>query len=112
MIGATIALLGKPSSGPQQVTQDYHDGSVYCGQMEGTHWHGFGKLTLSNGTEFEAYWVDDKREGLGRETHPDGTLYEGSYEDGQRHGDGLMRWADGSQYSGSFSCGKATVLAR
>lgn len=94
-----------PKQGPGSAT--YQNRSAYEGQFHQYMRHGFGTLTLSDGTKYECEWKNDERQGKGKEIWADGTVFAGTYVKGMRSGQGVMTWPEGSRYTGQFERGRA-----
>jgi hypothetical protein len=62
---------------------------------------GYGKMTYSNGSYYEGFFVDDKFHGDRGVYHwNDGDEYDGGWKDGERNGVGIFRASDGTvEYS-------------
>ena len=67
---------------------------------------GKGKFTSSQGTVYDGYWVDGRREGEGVETKPDGERYEGTWLNNKENGHGRKTFANGDIYDGNWVAGK------
>lgn len=55
-------------------TWEYHDGSIYTGEVLENARHGTGALVTTEGTFESAYWRNDKLCGFTKVTRPDGTI--------------------------------------
>ena len=56
----------------------------------------------ANGSKYEGYWLNNRKNVRGKESTPDGNVYEGEYNNGRRHGNGKFTWANGDTYNGNF----------
>eukprot|EP00927_Polykrikos_kofoidii_P017484 TRINITY_DN17969_c0_g1_i1.p1 TRINITY_DN17969_c0_g1~~TRINITY_DN17969_c0_g1_i1.p1 ORF type:complete len:472 (-),score=54.48 TRINITY_DN17969_c0_g1_i1:52-1317(-) len=100
-------------------------GTWYQGQWVGTHCHGQGFVTRSDGCTYEGTffrgqahghgtfrgtngnvyvgeWRQDRAHGRGLYTFADGTIYDGEWDNDEKCGSGIERWSDGSSYEGQF----------
>ena len=79
------------------------NGSRYDGYWKEDKKNGKGRLfSATDGKLYEGDWLDNNYHGYGIETWPDGAKYEGQYEFGKKAGDGHFMWADDSEYVGEF----------
>ena len=64
-------------------------GSQYMGERnsEGLR-HGQGKCTYLDGSTYDGYWVNDKREGHGTYLERNGSSYTGNWHNDMREGTG------------------------
>jgi len=60
---------------------------------------GKGKLLWVDGSVYEGYWSQDKKNGRGRLIKADGDVYVGEWKDDNMEGNGVYTWEDG-QYGG------------
>ena len=63
--------------------------------------HGYGIQVYNNGTVYEGYWEDDKRQGDGRMIFQNSDYYQGDWKDGKYDGKGEMIKSD-SSYKGEW----------
>ncbi len=57
----------------------------------------------TNGEKYEGEWKGNKWHGYGKLTDSDGSFYIGAVKDGYRHGSGMKMYADGSVYKGDWA---------
>lgn len=62
----------------------------------------FGRYTYEDGSIYEGFFIEDKRNGQGTNTWPDGAKYVGWFKDDNKHGQGTLTLADGEKYVGEF----------
>ena len=67
------------------------NGVVYQGEFHDNMFHGKGKLTLSDGREFESTWNKDIMDRKGKIKYPNGERYEGEIEKFKKHGKGVLQ---------------------
>jgi len=76
--------------------------------------HGRGVQIWEDGSMYEGFWVDGKKNDRGRLIYAFGDWYEGEWKDDLRHGYGKFTNSEGVKYSGEWKAneqhGKATVL--
>ena len=65
--------------------------------------HGKGVLVILDGSIYEGYWLNDKKNGFGRFIHVDGDFYIGQFKDDMMHGTGTYTHADGAKYEGEWA---------
>jgi hypothetical protein len=59
-----------------------------------------GKLTFTDGANYEGNFVDNEISGYGTYNWPDGRIYVGNWLDNKMHGEGTLKWPDGKCYKG------------
>lgn len=87
------------------------NGEVYVGSYKDGVRHGEGKLVYSDGSCYDGWFSDGKRdtseaqEGNQRATYKkqDGYVYRGGFKNGLRHGEGEENRISGGSYSGWFA---------
>ncbi len=85
-------------------------GGRYRGEIKDNVPHGWGMLTLPNGTKYEGEWIWGKPQGSGRIKFPDGAVYEGELYRGKRHGYGKYYKPGGSVVTGLWENGSMAKL--
>jgi hypothetical protein len=117
-----------PAGGRKAGVEDQEESNTYCGRREvyvgqfketipssvegstkmvGAIRDGAGKITLSNGDEYEGEWKDDDAHGQGTMRFNNGDVYEGEFARGKPHGEGIVVYAgDGSAYDGMWEDGE------
>lgn len=65
--------------------------------------HGKGKLVILDGSTYEGFWLNDKKNGHGRFIHVDGDTYIGQFKDDMMHGTGTYEHTDGAKYIGEWA---------
>jgi hypothetical protein len=85
----------------------YPDGSEYKGEWnnEGQR-HGFGVLSLSDGTKYTGEFENGLCHGLGVMTFADGSKYEGEFYQGKYNNLGVFTRCDRMKFEGEFKDGK------
>ena len=81
---------------------DLKKGFVYEGELQGTQFHGQGKITYEDGTYYNGYWEESKKHGYGAETNSLGELYEGQFHQDVKQGFGKLTLKNGDIYEGHF----------
>lgn len=64
--------------------------------------HGRGTLITTDGTKFDAFFVNGKINGPCRFIKTEGDVFKGMYQDGKANGEGIYRYSNGTYYSGSW----------
>ena len=90
-----------------KVSKTYEDGSKYVGTLNALNQkrHGKGKLTRSDGFEYEGEFKNDLFHGKGTNTVPNGMKYIGDFKNGEWHGKGTIIFPDGAKYVGDLKMG-------
>jgi hypothetical protein len=90
-----------------KVSKTYEDGSKYVGTLNTLNQkkHGKGKLTRSDGFEYEGEFKNDLFHGKGTNTVPNGMKYIGDFKDNEWHGKGTILFLDGGKYVGDLKMG-------
>ncbi|GFE55504.1 MORN repeat-containing protein [Babesia ovis] len=81
------------------------DGSVYCGQWQGTERHGLGKHFAIDGTRYKGSFANNKYDGVGDIRYVNGDVFKGHFKDGLRNGKGVMWYSNGDMFDGSWCDG-------
>lgn len=80
--------------------------SAYEGQLnESGQREGRGRVTFTNGSEYEGEFKADEYHGFGRKVDSNGDGYEGQFREGVMHGEGTMWYSSGDVYKGSWQHG-------
>lgn len=98
--------VGAKASGKGNFTWSFREGGKlesgsYIGEFRNGSPDGHGKITLSNGHQFDGQWLDGKLH-RGVKTWPDGSRYVGQFLNYMAHGEGEVRYANGQRYEGQF----------
>mmetsp|Transcript_87580 Transcript_87580/g.195825 ORF Transcript_87580/g.195825 Transcript_87580/m.195825 type:complete len:347 (-) Transcript_87580:137-1177(-) len=81
-------------------------GEVYQGDWKWDKRHGWGTLTLADGSQIKGEWEAGKPHGYSCIVDPRGTVtYEGEFRDGKRHGLGRQIFDSGDMYDGGWKEG-------
>jgi len=86
-----------------------HDfkGEVYQGEWKWDKRHGWGTLTLCDGSQVKGEWEAGKPHGFSSMVDPSGNVtYEGEFRDGKRHGLGRQIYDSGDMYDGNWKDGQ------
>ena len=67
--------------------------------------HGYGELTLRDGTVYKGNFVDNHAQGNFRVSFCNGDVFNGNVKKGIFHGEGELRESDGQIYKGMFMNG-------
>ena len=89
-------IIARVEAAENKITENYDNGDVYFGQMEGDKPHGYGTSTFAHGGKYVGEYKNDKPDGNGTYTWPDGKKYVGQYTDGKMHGQGTHTKANGT----------------
>ena len=82
------------------------NGDQYEGEWYKDRKHGFGTYIWEHGDVYKGQWQHDKRHGTGTYTLANGDTYSGSWKEGKMHGIGIYTWANGDYYEGRWSEGE------
>lgn len=80
----------------------YPDGSVYEGYVLNGRREGEGRFVRSDGFVYSGGWTNDSMNGTGKMIWPNGDNYSGDVVYGAFQGNGTMIWASGDSYSGQW----------
>ena len=58
--------------------------------------HGKGNLVIIDGSIYEGYWINDKKNGFGRFIHVDGDIYDGYWANDKANGRGIYKHVNGA----------------
>jgi len=82
-------------------------GEVYDGEWKWDNRHGWGTLSLPDGTQIKGEWQHGKPHGFASiVTSKGGILYEGEFRAGKRHGLGRQLFESGDMYDGGWVDGR------
>lgn len=82
-------------------------GEVYQGDWKWDKRHGWGALTLGDGSQVKGEWEAGKPHGYSCVIDPKGTVtYEGEFRNGKRHGLGRQIFDSGDMYDGCWKEGR------
>lgn len=82
-------------------------GEVYDGEWKWDQRHGWGTLTLGDGSQTRGEWQSGKPHGFTSMIDAHGTItYEGEFKAGKRHGFGRQLFESGDMYDGGWKEGK------
>jgi len=80
---------------------------VYDGEWKWDNRHGWGTLTLGDGSKIQGNWQGGKPHGFACIIDKkDSVLYEGEFKEGKRHGLGRQIFESGDMYDGGWKDGK------
>ena len=91
-------IIARVEAAENKITKNYKGGSVYCGQMKGGKWHGYGTKTYADGAKYVGEWKNGKKDGNGTYTYASGTVYVGMFKDNKANGQGTETKPDGTIY--------------
>ncbi|HYC41926.1 MAG TPA: protein kinase [Noviherbaspirillum sp.] len=92
-------------SGTGKVT--WSNGNQFEGTLVRGMKEGKGKFVWNNGQRYSGDWARDMPNGRGTITFADGSRYEGEVRDGMPHGRGATRFKSGDVYDGNWLRGKS-----
>mmetsp|Transcript_8930 Transcript_8930/g.24757 ORF Transcript_8930/g.24757 Transcript_8930/m.24757 type:complete len:348 (-) Transcript_8930:141-1184(-) len=82
-------------------------GEVYQGEWKWDKRHGWGTLSLADGSQIKGEWQAGKPHGYSCMVDSKGTTtYEGEFRDGKRHGLGRQIFESGDMYDGNWKDGR------
>jgi len=82
-------------------------GEVYEGEWKWDNRHGYGTLTMKDGSKVKGQWSKGKPHGLVTITDAqDNIVYEGEFQNGKRHGLGRQVFENGEKYDGGWKDGR------
>ncbi|CAI2359156.1 unnamed protein product [Moneuplotes crassus] len=94
-----------PETEPPKITKIIYENAEYIGEVKNGKRHGKGKITFSDGREYEGLWEDDLRIGYGVKKYLNGDHYVGSFSMGKAHGKGIYTWQNSDIYDGEWKNG-------
>lgn len=85
----------------------YREGHNYKGDWNAAgQRHGYGVLTLADGTRYGGQIIDGECLGVGVMVFPDQSRYEGDFERNIPHGFGVLTQPNGTKFEGMFAHGE------
>jgi len=80
----------------------FTDGVVFDGLWENGETAHYGRMELRDGEVYTGIWSDFKPDTFGAYSYSNGDCYVGEWCNGAKHGQGVYTYADGSRYEGNF----------
>jgi len=77
--------------------------ATYEGEFKFDKHHGFGKLTVQDGSCYEGEFFEGRFDGKGKFIYGNGEEYEGEWSEDRKHGRGRYVYEDGRVYEGDFT---------
>jgi hypothetical protein len=79
-------------------------GCQYCGETDRNTqlFEGLGSLTKPDGSFFQGWWKQGKKNGFGREVAANHTVYTGNFAFNVKRGYGELQHCDGRLFKGQF----------
>ncbi len=89
-----------------QGTNIWANGKKYVGEWLNNKVHGYGEMSIPDGTVYKGDFRNDIPNGIGIYIWKNGLTYEGEVKNGKMHGHGSLTSKDGKKYVGNFKNGK------